>query len=328
MTERIKVAVMGTGSIGSRHLSLLKGLKGVQPIAVPKRVERLSELENQGFPVAKDIRTAAQKGATHCIVASDTAQHIQDALEALQYNLILFVEKPLGVEARGCQHLLEAAKKKNQKICVGCVMRFSRSLNRFREVLKEIGSVHQVHVACQSYLPSWRPKRDYRQSYSARAEEGGVLRDLIHEIDYACWLFGWPKSIWAHLKNTNQLGIQAEEVAELFWKTESVASVSVYLDYLSRVPKRAMRALGTKGNLEWDGIQGTVTLERTGKPKETAHLPEGENDKYLAELQSFLDPTKNSQITTGKEAIRALSLCDAARLSSQSHQEEPIDYLA
>ncbi len=39
--------------------------------------------------------------------------------------------------------------------------------------------------AAQSWLPDWRPDRDYRESYSARLDEGGVLRDLVHEIDYA-----------------------------------------------------------------------------------------------------------------------------------------------
>ena len=50
-----------------------------------------------------------------------------------------------------------------------------------------------AHVSCQSWLPDWRPGRDYRESYSARADEGGALRDLVPELDYATALLGRPE---------------------------------------------------------------------------------------------------------------------------------------
>lgn len=327
MSNIIKVAVVGTGSIGGRYLSILKKMNGVEPIAVPKREARLDELEDQGFQVARDIPSAVQKGATHCIVASSTGLHIGDGLEALKYDLHLFVEKPLGVDARSCTHFMKTAKKKGQKIDIGCVLRFSDSLNTFRKLLDKIGFVHTVRIACRSYLPDWRLGSDYRRSYSASAAEGGVLRDLIHEIDYATWIFGWPESIRADLKNTNQLGIEAEESAELSWKNKNGTSLFVSLDYLSKIPTRTMEAVGEKGSLEWNGIKEAVTLERMGEPAEIIASQEGVDEKYVKELRSFLEPTTDFEMATGIDALRALSLCDAARLSSQNRQEETIRYL-
>ena len=111
-----------------------------------------------------------------------------------------------------------------------------------RDLLPQIGAVHAVRVECQSYLPDWRPGSDYRESYSARADEGGVLRDLIHEIDYATWLFGWPVAVTARYGNTGRLGIAAEEWAELAWEAPADVEVSMRLDYLTRPPRRVMRA--------------------------------------------------------------------------------------
>jgi predicted dehydrogenase len=78
-------------------------------------------------------------------------------------------------------------------------------------------------------FPEWRPARDYRESYSASSEQGGVLRDLIHEIDYAVWLYGKPVAIIAQLSNSGRLGIAAEESADLLWRTPCGATVSIRL---------------------------------------------------------------------------------------------------
>ena len=44
------------------------------------------------------------------------------------------------------------------------------------------------------YLPDWRTNADYSKSYSASFEMGGgVLFDLIHEIDLAVNLMGQPE---------------------------------------------------------------------------------------------------------------------------------------
>ena len=86
------------------------------------------------------------------------------------------------------------------------------------------------------FFPDWRPNRDYRRSYSSRAEDGGVLRDLIHEIDYAVWLFGRPQSVFAKLFNLGRLGIEAEETVDLYWQAMAGYGISIHLDYLSRMP--------------------------------------------------------------------------------------------
>ena len=195
----------GTGSAGQRHLKALRSVGGVEPVAVPHRRSRLAELEADGFATAPDIRTAASYGARIGIVATDTARHADDALSALEEGLGVLIEKPMAVDAAEARRLCEQASKLGRTVYVGCVLRFSESLNTFRDLLGNIGRLHAVRIECQSYLPEWRPGRAYQESYSARAGEGGVLRDLIHEIDYAGWLFGWPVALHAKVRNLDPL---------------------------------------------------------------------------------------------------------------------------
>ena len=49
------VAVAGTGSIGMKHLQVLRQIAKVRPIAIPKRRERIGFLKEAGFATASDV---------------------------------------------------------------------------------------------------------------------------------------------------------------------------------------------------------------------------------------------------------------------------------
>ena len=195
----------------------------------------------------------------------------------------------------------------------------------------QLGQIHLVRIECQSYLPDWRPTRPYQESYSAKKDEGGVLRDLIHEVDYATWLFGWPTAVQARLRNLGRLGIDAEETAELFWEGDNGCLISMNLDYLSRPARRKMQAMGEHGTLTWDGIAKTVRLALVGEKEQCFHFDQTVDEMYLAQDIAFLNVDDNDaldiRLATGPDGIKALALCDAARLASKTRREEQVSYL-
>lgn len=323
------VAVMGTGSAGMKHLAALTQLEGVRPIAIPQRQERRKQLEELGYLTAADLGQAVQAGATHCVVATDTGRHTKDCSTALDSGFHVLCEKPLAATAFQANELCCRALKAGRNLSVGCVLRFAESLNAFRQQLPNAGSLHSVRIEYQSYLPDWRPNRPYRQSYSARPNEGGVLLDLIHEIDYAGWLFGWPDSLQARLSNLGRLDIRVCELAELNWQTSKGCMVSIALDYLTRPPHRSIRAFGEQGSISWDWYSGKVELNKAGGSSQEWRLPQPVEDIFLAQAQAFVETgsgTDDPRIATGSEGTRALAVCDAARRSSEQKREEMVAY--
>ncbi len=324
-----RVAVIGSGNIGRRHLTVLKRLPSVQPLAVPVREARVPELLAEEFEVARDIGEARQQGCTHCVVATDTGRHFQDAIAAAENGMDLLVEKPLSVDAGEAAALQARVATAGQQLFVGCVLRFSESLNTFRELQDRIGRPHSARIEFQSHLPGRRRDRPYQESYSARVDEGGVLRDLIHEIDYAGWLLGWPGSVQAKLRNLDRLGIGAEETATLLWETKSGWAVTMTLDYLSRPARRRMRVAGEFGTIEWDGIEQSVTLALTGKPVEVRASEQTRDEMLLAQDRAFVEGSGDDSfgpMAKAEGGVRALSVCDAARRASNSGSEETVRY--
>jgi len=327
--EPVRVAVLGTGSIGWRHLAVLKSMPNVRPIAVPLRLERRAELAREGYDVCGNIEQALAAGARIAFIATDTSRHAKDALAALKLGMHLMVEKPLACTASEARPIRDGAATAHTVVAVGCVLRFSTSLNEFRRLLPAIGPLHSVRIVCHSYLPDWRPQRPYREGYSARANEGGVLRDLIHEIDYAGWLFGWPTTLQAKVRNTGRLGIDSDEAADLLWETPGGAIVSISLDYLSRPQRRGIQAFGSEGLLEWDAETDVVELQQPGRLPSRKTLEQELNAQYEAQAASFLRAAGGAaepDLARAEVGVRALAICDAARRASENRREEPVDY--
>jgi predicted dehydrogenase len=187
--------------------------------------------------------------------------------------------------------------------------------------------VHSVRVECQSYLPDWRPTRPYQESYAARPSEGGVLLDLIHEIDYTGWLFGWPGTVQARRRNLGRLGIAEEEAVDLLWDTAEAGCVSMSLDYLTRPPRRLLRACGERGTLEWDGMAGTVSLTVAGGTSQIVRSSQTREEMFAAQAHGVLQACRDGEdprLATAEDGIRALAVCEAARRASQSRGEEPV----
>ncbi|MED6299856.1 MAG: Gfo/Idh/MocA family oxidoreductase [Verrucomicrobiota bacterium] len=328
-TKNIGIVVIGAGSIGVQHCHALQDIRGVIPVVVSRRLECAQDLTQPGVSVVKHLKDALSFNTSFAIIASETISHVEHSLEAMAAGLTLLVEKPLAIDSIEANKIHSVAKISKKLVFVGCVLRFSDSLNKFRAILHNLGKIYSVRIECQSYLPSWRTNRPYRECYSASLEEGGVLRDLIHEIDYACWIFGWPDSIYGKIANLGVLDIDSEEVAELLWTIQEGPFVSIRLDYITQLPRRKMTAYGEDGYLEWDGIANTVTLTKNNSVAEKFEFHQTKKEMLTTQAMALLYSgigSEYSMLATGEEGVKALAVCDAARKASSTGVEEKISY--
>ncbi len=315
-----KILILGAGSIGLRHARVLREV-GQEVAVFSARPEARAALRADGWTSPDSPWDFP--GCCHAIVATRTGRHVQDALPLLEAGMTVLVEKPLAVDLAQGKVLVEAAGKSGAKVFCALNLRFSRSLHHFLTWLERPGCFHAAHVECRSYLPEWRPGTDLSGSYSASAEEGGVLRDLVHEIDYAGWLLGWPQRVSARFDHTGRLGLAAEEAAYLDCSLPSGANVQIDLDYLSRVPMRRMRVFGENGTLTWDGMAQTVEFARPREEAELVEARETKDENLLAQDMAFLNG-EDDRLVSGREALRGLAVCEAARRSAESRREEEV----
>jgi len=130
------------------------------------------------------------------------------------------------------------------------------------------------------------------------------------------------------LRNIGRLGIVAEEAADILWEIPNGPAVNMSLDFLTRPPRRLMTAFGENGTLEWDGICGTTTLRPFNGSPEVQTARETVDQILSLQDRVFIHSEKRSdpRLATVEDALKALAVCDTARLASRNGRTERVQY--
>lgn len=312
--------VRGGGSIGARHVEVLRSLGlSVDLWPVRPRPEADGVVGDDGGP-------AACATADLVVVATDTGRHVADALVALDAGAArVLVEKPLSPAAVDADPL--SRHDRADRVRVAAPLRGHRAYALVLGLVRTAARPLSAHVACQSWLPDWRPGRDYRESYSARAEEGGVLRDLVHELDYATALLGPPDLSWAALDRSGPLEMPAEQAATLAWTTPDDDRVLARLDYVSRPGRRHLSLDGPDLRLDWDLLSHTVVhVSADGRRHEHAFADDFDRNVVMARQAAAVLGDRSAEEDpaappTLPEALETVRLCDRAR--GADHRSTP-----
>ena len=309
MLENKNVLFIGLGSIGKRHLNLLKKdfnfkiyayrTKGRE--AIPD-VNNLYDLD-EAFKIKQDI----------VFITNPTHLHIDTALACLKAGIKnIFIEKPLSNDLRNLDNFIEEVNKSNALVYIGNVLRHNPVMKRLKEIVNEIkGTIFYANTICSSYLPYWRPNRDYRKTYSSKKSEGGgVLLDLVHEFDYNVMLFGEIKSISGVYGKISDLEIDSEDFCDIFIKFNSNIMATIHLDCFSYLNKRIINIITPEKEISADLIKNEIIISQNQKVnKETFHFER--DDYFKTQIKYFIngieDKSKNiSNLNESKHVLEKI----------------------
>ncbi len=178
---KIKVAVLGTGSLGQHHARIYSELHAAGTVELTgifdTHVENAIKVaEKHKLRVFNSIAEAAANSDALNIV-TPTTTHFDIARQLLAQGKHVLLEKPMTDNSAQAGELIELAKKNNCVLQVGHV-------ERFNPVFKYVASIANDprYIECQRLSP-----------FPARSTDVGVVLDLmIHDLDIVLALVNSP----------------------------------------------------------------------------------------------------------------------------------------
>jgi len=317
----MNILLIGLGSIGKRHLRNILSL-GYKHVSVVSN-SFAANAEFEKVRVYKNLDNAfASNYFNTAFVCSPTAFHIEQLIILLKQKVkSIYVEKPLSNSLQNLNEVLQCADEYSPNIVVGYDLHFDPGIQKIREWIKEnrIGKIISANAFAGQHLSQWRPYEDHRQGMSAQKETGGgVMLDLIHEVDYLYWLFGNVETVTCNYMNTGELEIETEEAAEMLLKFSNGVTATVHLDYWQPKLKRFCILTGTKGTIYWDLAEQNVTvINLQGEQEKFSYQSFNRNDRFICIVKTFLENVNDERLTKLPEAIESLKIILAAKQAAE-----------
>jgi predicted dehydrogenase len=333
----MKALVVGTGSIGRRHISNLLHL-GAEVSVYSYRGKSAGNLGlDPRVTLVEHWSDGLSRDFDAVIVANSTEQHIEVALQAARMGKAMYVEKPLSVSLAGTDELSRLIDINRLVVETGFMLRAHPNLMLMKNVIEEgmLGELMHLRASVGQWLPDWRPGTDHRLGYSAfREKGGGVIFDLIHELDLVNWLGGRVIDVTAMTRQVQVLEIQTEAIAQIGLRLESGVLAQVHLDYVRPGYDRTLEVVGHKGVLLWNYSQGTVSLGLPDGSVSVVHrIPSDfeRNSMFMAHMEHFLRriaipgiPALSS-FKDGMEALRVALACHRSASERRNIRPDEVD---
>ena len=312
----MKVCFFGLGSIGKKHLRNLYKIAKEKKINLDVHAFRTgnNSLELKGLDKEIYSEELLEDDYDIIFVTNPTSKHFDTVKMMEDKTEHMFIEKPIFDTI---DYEIEGIKFGDGVYYVAAPLRYTGLVKKLEKIIKK-QEIYSIRAISSSYLPGWRPEKDYRKSYSAKKElGGGVSIDLIHEWDYLTYLFGFPDKIRNLQGKYSHLEIDSEDLS-IYIAEYSDKLLELHLDYFGRETKREVELYTKEDVIIADFIKEEIRF-KNGNNKV---ILSGQKDMYLKEMRYFFE-----MILEGKENYNSPAHAyNVLKLVKESEKNENINY--
>ncbi|GAB4069213.1 Gfo/Idh/MocA family oxidoreductase [Ancylobacter sonchi] len=181
--QPLRIAVMGAGLIGQRHIAHVLAEPETQLSAVIDPAPAAREVAARaGVPCyPRFAAVPAAERPDGVVVATPNQLHVEHVLELVAAGIPVLVEKPIADSLAGAQLLVEAAEAARVPLLVGHHRRHNPLIRKAREVI-DAGRLGRL-VLLSGHAWMMKPDDYFDVAWRRQLGAGPVLINLIHDVD-------------------------------------------------------------------------------------------------------------------------------------------------
>ncbi|MHA1577071.1 MAG: Gfo/Idh/MocA family protein [Candidatus Thorarchaeota archaeon] len=312
--QRIRLGLIGTGTIGMTHLTGISAL--LEAELIDADIVALCDIDSEALSNAAslfDVKTTYEnyvdliddENVDVIYICTPTNKHCDMVKAAAKAKKQIFCEKPLAHSWAQAQDLVAVTKSKEVVAGVGLVLRYDQFLLFARNLIAEndFGKPMLAHIRDDQRFPidyvyysKWRGDKSI-------AGGGTLLEHSIHDVDILRWFFGEVESV--HAKVNFFAGREVEDHASLILTHQNgtVSTLDSIWHWVERNNERRIEFFFEKGYIGIRLESGKRYLEYHLQGKGPVRIwDETANDALLETLGLH---TRNLQ-SNALEAITAV----------------------
>jgi predicted dehydrogenase len=312
MNRKVKVGVVGVGSLGQHHARIYSQLDGAELAGIfdvdqARAKEIASTHGTRAFASLDELASSVE--AASLVVPTD--KHHEIGTQLIDRGLHLLIEKPIAATTAEAEALVAQAQKKGVILQVGHIERFNPVMS-FLEKTSDRPRFIEAHR-----LAPYPPPREGLQP---RGTEVSVVLDLmIHDLEIILHLVRSP------VKEIRAVGVPvlspSEDIANVRLLFENSCVANVTASRISPEKMRKIRVFLEDAYLSLDYQDQSGEIHRkTMKGITREEVPIDKAEPLASELAAFVDcvARRGTPVVSGEHAAEALRL--AVRISQQMRQ--------
>ena len=320
MSDKIKIAMIGTGGISRRHAEGLAKFPDVKFVGAAdvdlNRAEAMAaQYGGKAFDDVAEMLDATKPDAAW--VCLPPHAHGPAELALVQRRIPFLVEKPQANSLVTASRILDAIQAADLLVAVGYMNRYRRSVQRARELVA-MNPPALIHGAWIGGIPGvawWR----------VREQSGGQLvEQTTHIVDLLRYVAGEAESVYALGAKgfvTDVPGYTVEDASSVVIRMKSGAVANIMSSCASRIRAGGVHLTLIARNLyvEFTGWNQDAVIRKSALEQE--HIL-GEENIFELEDRAFLDAVQSGDATpvlcTYADGYETLRLCLAANESMET----------
>ena len=199
--KELALGYIGVGWIGRNRMEVIQKNTGAKAVYItePSEENAREALKIAGEATITDATSIYKQDLDGIVIATPSAMHAQQSIEALNGGKAVFCQKPLGRTAAEVTEVVAASKKANKLLSVDLSYRYTKAFKAIYNLIqkKEIGEIYAVDLVFHN---AYGPDKEW--FYDLEKSGGGCVMDLgIHLIDLALWTLNFPEidDVHSHL---------------------------------------------------------------------------------------------------------------------------------
>ena len=317
-TSKINVAVVGIGYWGKNLVRNFHELGALAMLCDGERsVEERCGNEYKSVSFCGDFSVVLSDPSISAIaLATPATTHYEMAKAALEAGKDVFVEKPLAIDVKQGEDLVNLAAAQHRVLMVGHILRYHPAILKLQQLIQD-GALGQINYLYSNRLNIGKIRTEENILWSFAPHDISVILSLLNEM---------PNRVFC--QGGAYLNRQIFDVTLSQFDFPSGVQAHIFVSWLHPVKEQRLVVVGSEKMAVFDDTAEDKLVLYPHKVKWQNRVPTAvkangeivklENREPLrAECQHFLDcvESRTSPVSDGAEGLRVLRVLDACQRS-------------